>query len=794
MRVEGTFKTPIHGISTLSPRNRADGHAEEQINLRSDPVQKLTRRPSLTFDVNLLSIDTAHDFVYHEYTKDKTLFNIVVNTTTGDVYTFKDNVYISTTALTAYVQGGDIAMKTIEDTTYILNKDVVAKRGTALDTIKKVTHVNVISALNYGESVIIGIGSPADSPALQLTYSVPPLGEVPDYDTADTARATGAVATGLALALNSEASFNGTKTAISFGSSVAIYHKTDDVWIDAYILTGQGDKSVTAFTKTVESVEGLPLFAVHGTRITIKPNPVSDKGTYYLQAERTGDLTTSPTVLPYLEEVVWAETRSSTEPYDLDATTLPHSAVYDVDTGLFTVGQTTWKDRRTGDDDSCPTPEFLDSRILDLGHFQNRLTFLSAGQAFMTETDDYENWFKASAIKLLVTDPIGIGSSAVDTQNIERVSSHNRDMLLISPNGQFKIDGTVAITPQSVSMPKVSSYECQTSVAPVPMGDSVLLAIQQGQSGGLLNYTTRKATEQEFGDNISRHVVGLMQGNVTRLVGSVNSDMAIMMTDVDNTLYIYEQYSNAGKIEQNSWSTWKLPEDIQIVDLLFSGNTLKVITKQGSELNVYSIDLYSRVTVETDEVFLDYMVTLDSTTGDTVVLPDAYFFSTAEDTVVVRGAGCDFKLFEAQYTRAGSTLTFTENLSQGQPCKVYVGVPIQVSYIPTRPFRRTQEGLVITSDRIRVASWTLSVVDTHEVTMGVLSDYVTLDDQNFTGRVMGQTNNLVGEKSAYTGDLRFSYSQDAALAKAKFTATGYLGLTIDGISWAGQYYKTSGRL
>ena len=45
MRIEGTFKTPIHGISTLSPRNRADGHAEEQVNLRSDPVQKLTRRP-----------------------------------------------------------------------------------------------------------------------------------------------------------------------------------------------------------------------------------------------------------------------------------------------------------------------------------------------------------------------------------------------------------------------------------------------------------------------------------------------------------------------------------------------------------------------------------------------------------------------------------------------------------------------------------------------------------------------------------------------------------------------------
>jgi hypothetical protein len=49
MRIEGTYKTPIHGISTLAPRNRADGQAELQVNLRSDPVQKLTRRPSLVY-------------------------------------------------------------------------------------------------------------------------------------------------------------------------------------------------------------------------------------------------------------------------------------------------------------------------------------------------------------------------------------------------------------------------------------------------------------------------------------------------------------------------------------------------------------------------------------------------------------------------------------------------------------------------------------------------------------------------------------------------------------------------
>ena len=59
---------------------------------------------------------------------------------------------------------------------------------------------------------------------------------------------------------------------------------------------------------------------------------------------------------------------------------------------------------------------------------------------------------------------------------------------------------------------------------------------------------------------------------------------------------------------------------------------------------------------------------------------------------------------------------------------------------------------------------------------------------------MGRVSNLIGEKQAYTGDLTFSYSQDASLARTEFRTDGYLGLTIAGISWDGQYYKTSGRM
>ena len=798
MRIEGTYKTPIHGISTLAPRNRADGQAELQVNLRSDPVQKLTRRPSLVYKEYLqTAFYTADKMKYHEYTKDGQLFRIILNTNNGYINCYKGStISLTSTVGQFYLPNGNIEMKTIENTTYVLNKNKIVEMSTAVDaSTPKTTHINVTAALNYGESVSVGLGSTGDSPKLLITYSVPDLTTSLDYDTADKARATSAVAEGLVAALNSTTAFNTLYKAASTGSSVLIAHKTLDEWVPVYIETGQGDRSVKLFSETIEETDGLPLFAHHGTRVTVKPNPISDKGTFYLQAERVNDAAVLPTTEFYAEECVWVETRSGTEPYKLNELTLPLKIEYDLDTDAFTISQTGWKERRTGDDESCPAPEFVGERLLDIGHFQNRLVVASKGMVFMTETDDYDNWWKASALKLLVSDPVSIGSSAVDTEDIERITNHNRDLLLISPNGQFKIDGNVAVTPQSVSMPKVSSFECAINVPPVSMGTSVRIAINQGESAGVLDYTTKAATEQERGDNISKHIVGMIKGTITKMVGSVNSNMLAVMSDLggNNTIYVFEQYDDRGKILQNSWSTWEFPDDIEVIDLIFKDSKLRIITNHGGVISEYEIDLYSRVVAGNNEVFLDYFLELQSTNGLWVVLPTNYPAHT--DLVCVRGNGAEFELFPATFSKYMNTLSFTEPLTpNGLPCKVYVGVPITARYIPTRPFRREESGIVITTDRVRVARWHLNVVDTHEVTMRIDSDYVQLDDQLFQGRVVGRNGNIIGEKTAYTGDVTFSYSQDASLAKVEFRTEGYLGLTIAGISWDGQYYKTSGRM
>ena len=200
--------------------------------------------------------------------------------------------------------------------------------------------------------------------------------------------------------------------------------------------------------------------------------------------------------------------------------------------------------------------------------------------------------------------------------------------------------------------------------------------------------------------------------------------------------------------------------------------------------------MYSRVATNTEEVFLNDLLTLTSD-GLTATVPSNY---PTEGIIIVGGDNTKYPLFKVQYTRDGDTLTFSKDVSKGGTCQVYVGSQYKSIYEPTRPFREDKEGIAVTTDRIRVNRYTLSVVNTERVTMSVDAKYTEVDDQTKTFRVLNTTENRVGEVNLYTGDFQFSYGQNANDANVQFWTEGWLGMTIAGISWKGQYHKTSRRL
>ncbi|QPI17700.1 putative tail tubular protein B [Alteromonas phage vB_AmeP_R8W] len=784
MRIEGLYPPPIYGVSTLSPRNRTRGRAGVQKNFRSDPIRKLTRRPPLQYERWLKTNVSYGSVHHHRYTRDGKVHRILIDTNDGTVTAFRDNDGVLVVGTLQEYIGANIETQTIDNITYVVNRDKVIEMApnTEEDAIERVSHINVTSALAYGETLTINIKR-SNGIKYVRSYTVPSLiasgnpEDPPDYDKADKARATTRVAEAVAALVNGLAGMN----AESLGSSVAIWEDGRINWVDVEIETGQGDRSTVAINRTIENIDGLPLYAVVGTRITVRPDPTSEKGVYYLQAERTSDIVSGET----LEEVVWTESRNPEQPYKIDASTMPHQIIFNENNVL--VSEVSWKDRQAGDDESAPQPDFVNNTITSLSYFQKRLVFLSENYAIMSETDDVRNFWRQSAVNLLVSDAVSVASSAIGVDKLIHAVPHNRDLLITSANAQFKIDGRSAITPETVSMPMTTRYDCQTDVPPVTMGNSVFFPITYGESTGLQKYSGEKDTGQDVAIPLTHEVIGYMKGRARVLSASPNLNMLVMLTGTifDSSLYVYEQ-SASGKDGVGSWSEWEFGGGAEIIDAHFENDELELICMENGNVYLKIIRMYSQVQDDI-EVYLDDLLVLD-TEGTVAYLPNYY---VQEDLICIRGDGTENKLFKVNFILTGNTLVFDEDIGAG---KVYVGKLYESRYRPTRPFRYNEDGQAITTDRVRVGRYTLGLVDTNEIKMHIVSDYYDIPDQVFNSRFINGLANKLGEVPLYTGDYKFPFSQDANLAEAEFYCDNWLGCTINSISWEGQYHQSKGRM
>jgi hypothetical protein len=781
-RIEDNYPTPIQGVSTLTSRNRARGQAGVQLNMRSDPVKKLTRRPSLQFGTVLL--DSSSEVTLHSYYRRERDIQLLIDTN-GLVYGYVNGIEKVVVGNIDYYAQGPLKLETINDTTFVVNTDETVQMlgATDSDTALNVTHINVVSALNYGETLIIqSEGSPAQ---ISVSITIPPA---TSQTAADEARRTNAVAEAIALQINLSTGI----TAVAKGSAVAVYRTASTNSITLFVEAGNGDDDVVIFNTTTESIAGLPLYAIPNTLLTVKPDPSTSDGTYYLKAT---PLEESPLGTTVIQEVVWTESRSPSEKYSLNENTMPHTIRYDYVTDQFIIGtpELGWEDRLKGDNESCPVPAFVGRPITSIGQFQKRLVFISDNDVEMTVTDNLFNWWKQSAIELLVTDPISVTSNSTGIDVLQHVIEHNRDLLIIASNGQFKIDGTQGITPQTVAMPLTTSQEIQISVPPISIGSSIFMPINYGDSTGVTEYTGAR-DQSDIAQPVTHHVIGYMEGEAKLMAGSPNLEMIAMTTtgSPQNVLFIYEQFTDQGKKLQTSWSTWELPENLEILHIAFRRDKLVITVKDDvNRIVLKTIDMYSRVGINTDEVFLDELLPLTSD-GVTVELP--LYYPSTSDVIIVGGDNTKYPLFKVKYTRAGGTVTFDENITKGGNCTVYVGKPYRSAYQPTRPFRLDESNIAITTDRIRINRYVLSVVDTERVTMTTLPKYTESTDQTKTFRVLNSLTNKIGEVNLFTGDFQFSYGQNAEHSDVEFWTEGWLGLTIAGISWKGQYFRTSGRL
>lgn len=791
MRVSGEYPDPVHGVSTMPSSTVLYGYAKIQENFRSDPIEKLKRRPSLMHE-GVLSETGDGTETRHIYTRNNVEHEILVRKD-GSVVGMIDGVIQTPIGdCTPYITTGedsDIDMVTINDTTFVLNRNKTVEMNPKTDqsegNYSKISHVNVLTALNYGEVITMTIKR-AGAVVQTVTYTIPTIGaDLSNYDAADAARATAKVAESLYNAV--------TNTSIEKwykSSSLALKSKNTDEWLTVEIESGQGTASILPVNNVVSKTDGLPLYAMVGTVVEINPDPNTEKGAYFLIARR---IATDEPDTEQMEEVVWAETRDPEQEYALNADTMPYTIVFD-DAGNVNIGHPSlgWTDRETGNDSSVKVPTFVGKTIKRLGYMQSRMLVLTGSNCISTRIDDIFDFWKASSIKLLTTDPVAVSSNAVDIDTLEHLLPHNKDMLITGANAQFKISGSTRFSPDTAAMSLTTSLEVDTLSKPVAMGNSVFFPTKQGSNAGIIEYTGQKDTSQDVGKSITDHIPGLLVGRITKLVANTTNEMLLVQTDgsPENVVFVYEQYTNTkGEKKQKSWSTWIFPEGLDIMDINLEFNKLSVISLADGKLWKHAIYLESKLASESNTtIYLDNKLEI-ATDGLEVILPSTYIWT--EDVIVVRGLDCVLPLFqvEYEYDAINHKLILDEDIGVGV---AHVGLITQSRYKPYRPYRRNKEGKVQTEEKIRIANIFVEVSDSYGLEMIIDSKYYDENKMEFSSDFVGTA--LVGVKSPHTGVYNYPFMKDADLADVIIQTDGYLSLTITNLRWRGQYTRLTNNI
>lgn len=810
MRVYSKYPTPVFGVSTLADRIRPEGYMQDQVNMRSDPVERLRKRGFTIrrwYDTApavgaMTSNSRLHKFQIGE---DNYLLCIAK---ADKVFLFKNGLQVqpydanACAALNSYVGGYDLTklqVVAVDGEVRVLNPNRVVRMYNETDeqwedgsekALLATSYINVVSALNYGETVTLRVT--VSGTMSTVTYTVPDLGvSNPDYDAADKKRATAAVAAGLYTAING---ISGVVASV-VGSTVAV-HSTSAPYppVMLTISTGQGDKSIKVINQTIQDTEGLPLYAAIGRPvITVKPDPSSEKGVYYLKATTVNNIT----VPLLLQECVWTESRAPTVKYKLNHGTLPVTMKFASD-GKYYFEAGTWEDRKSGDDTSNPTPEFVDKKITAISTFQNRLVLATSDTLCMSRTNEPTNFWRRSAVGLLVTDPVELQSTSVDAGGIFSMLPHNKDLAVFSKAAQFKVAGDVAITPQTGSMYLTTSYTMNSNVQPAAMGDAIVFTAADAEGTQVFEYNTRSQVAQDRASSINEHASRLIHGNIKFMTASSNKGMLVLGSSITkaNELFVFEQRMVGGERKQSAWSRWVFPKDWTIVGAHIIGSKLYIMnfwldTLSGniSHAQLHEMNL-SRVaeTTLTPLIFVDDLSwnACNVTTG---VVTGLTGINVTDQTKVYASSasGSADKYEELPFTYVDGVMS----LDTPGPGYVYITKPFDAYVTLSKPNMYDNAGVPADTGRVRVGALEVSVRESEKVKLAISSP-VSMTVEQIGAPDLNGVDTPATAPDLRTGTIKFPVRDAANNVTMTLSAATVFDLAITDIAWEGNFNKVRG--
>ncbi|AWD90664.1 tail tubular protein B [Pseudomonas phage Nerthus] len=567
-------------------------------------------------------------------------------------------------------------------------------------------------------------------------------------------------------------------------------------------IDGANGGDLIAVQGRVKSPAYLPPYAPVGWTILIQNTEGVKKNNYWLRATGTDG-----------SKVKWEESLEGGARLGFDARTMPHQLYRDQIVGgvpQFVLQAGPWDDRAVGNDTTVPFPSFLDATVESVGTFQNRLFFTSGESAIFTRSNDFYNFFKESSQTETDADPIDAFSDSEKVNLIKNSVTVDGDAIFFASNGQFMVDGSKPVTHANVVFKQVTSFPMNIFAKPAITGESIMFAYDAGNWSGIREMFTDSDKDTKSARPITEHVEKLIKGQVRQLSSNPNTNTLIVRTDTDaHIAYVYDWLWQGADKVQAAWHKWTFDTGSKLLHVQFVDDDVYFIFLHADG-KVY-LEHMPLTNDDNDEGMtfpcrLDRKITISATYNSTTqkwgfTVPFVIRDADLSNWLAIMGTGCynDDIGTEFEFDRSLGQTTFVTDISLQDPTvatevKIVMGRKFVSRYIPTQPFLRDQQGLVMSIDRMTMGRMTVNYDRTGAFKVLVSDPMGRQWQYPFYGRYMGSFNNKIGFAPLISGTFPFPVRLFTHDATIEIQSDSHLPLQIRGLEWEGSYQQTGRRL
>jgi hypothetical protein len=698
---------------------------QAQLNMLSDPVTGLRRRPGAEYAKHWTSASSTTDSVVAWYTDIAGIpVHVVLNCATGSI-TILNAAYtvLATVAGGSYLttsNKANIRVATVGDEFFLCNIEKQPALGAPVASA---------ATTRYG-FFYIAAGAFSKEYTVQVTTSVGTINA-----TFTTPNGSGAGDATTASPNNIATQLRNQLDAAKATAGISTVTVTE-----AYVLIvasgGTTDTVVTSSTGPGFVQVSKDSYVTSAGLLPAKLPAAAD--TYTV---RVGDIR-SPQYYKYdSTSTAWLESGDEVSPGSI--TNMPVALTFDGTNWVLDAAA--YEGRAAGDDTSNPAHRFTTKGITGITSIQGRFAILSGPLVSLSASNKPRRFFRSTVTSIVDDDPIEIGSGASTSASYSYGIEFNRDLILISSAHQAIMPGGAVITPRTANVVTTSSHAADVTCPPLKAGRTVMYPVPRSKDFfGVFEMVPSQYTDSQYMSmDTTQHIPKYMEGRCRFTASSGVSGLALFGSSVNKKqITVHEYVWDADTKQQQAWHTWEFEHDVAYV--YFSNEIINIVFVQNSTVVLAKIDprIGTLNSNEERRPFLDLYQSLSIV--DHVITPAAWlttFDTAALDEVQVAVLTGDLAGSKVGFTKDGSTLVTVRSHPSGT---VSVGWPFKSLFSPSQPIARDYKGEPISQGKFTVQRYVIHTTNSSPYIIVSTDTRDTSDDEAIdVGTVFWASEDLV---------------------------------------------------